>query len=379
MNPFHFAYASTTGIETVQPGGIVITGRGNRRHSAFQTARARGVEVFTYLMLFEVPDNLSNAEDAWQFLLPDGSRPELWPYRDANGLPRVNWAGTKLIDVRPGTPYVAHVVTRIREACQAGLWDGLFLDGHGARLYGIADWPSWSVEEQVLWTQSMVNLARLVAEECAQHSPMMKIVHNSLWNTLPTSHPAYAEGLLGEQYCNGVMIENPVGETPGAFHRNSANRTFGLLPRRVFVTERSDAQALAWVDVPGVTHVCSIEAGESYASIAPPVVPYVDEDPLRVLQAQLAQVTAQRDQALADLSAARAECVTATQALTAAQASLATAQSALAASQQEVLQLQSDLAAAVQREGAARAAQLESEQKLAAACNAWRALTALAA
>jgi hypothetical protein len=307
VNPFHFAYATTTGVETIQPGGIVITGRGNRRHSAFQAARARGVEVLTYLMLYEVPDNLSNAEDAWQFLLPDGSRPALWPYRGADGLPRTNWAGTKLIDIRPGTPYVAHVVTRIREACQAGLWDGLFLDGQGARLYGIVDWNSWPVAEQVLWTQSMVNLAKLVAEECVKHSPMMKIVHNSLWNTLPTSHPAYGTGLLGEQYCNGVMLENPAGETPGAFHRASANRVFGFLPRRVFVIERSDGQALDWADEPGVTHVCSVEAGESYARVTPPVVPYVDEDPVRVLQAQVAALTQEVSLLKAELTTAEAE------------------------------------------------------------------------
>jgi hypothetical protein len=291
MNPFAFAYSPPTVngelegvLEFSKPGRVVVTGRGNRMHPTFQKGRKLGLELWAYWNIFNVPDNLSNAQDAWQYLLADGARPPLWPFKDKNGQPRTQWPGTKMLDIRPGSAWLKHIVPKTAELIERHMHDGLMLDTAGARTWsrtktvnGViipgADWETWTVDEQSLWAASAVNLVREIAEECARHSPMMKLVHNNLWQ-LPAGHPAVAVALNGEKYCNGCMFENPSGEDPSEFHKAWAGHAFGLWPRRVPVVDRTDAEAIEWSKVPGVTHVCSVEsaAGESYAHITPPVV-----------------------------------------------------------------------------------------------------------
>jgi hypothetical protein len=285
MNPIGFAYSPPTVngelldvLEFSKPGGIIVTGRGNRMHPTFQKGRAQGVELYAYWNCTESPDNLSNEQDAWQFKV-NGQHPPLWPYKDANGNHRTQWPGNHTLDIRPGSPWLKHIIPKTVELVNLRKHDGLFLDTMGARPWGkLSAWDTWPVEEQTLWISSMVNLAREIAEAVGGR---VKLIHNNLWaNVIKQGHPAYEIAPQGEKYCNGVCLENPSGNVPSDFHKNYAKRTFGLLPRRVPVIDSTDADTLLWSKAEGVTHVCSVEKaiGETYARLTPPVVPYTGKD-----------------------------------------------------------------------------------------------------
>jgi len=314
MNPLGFAYSSLEGVDAfAKPGAVIVTGRGNRMDDAFQAARRKGVELWAYWNCKELPNNLKNPQDQFQFLLPNGALPPVWPYKDKNGRDRESGYNAKLLDIRPGSAWLKHIIPRTGELIELHKHDGLMLDTMGTRPWsktktvnGVvvpgADWDTWSVEEQELWTKSAVNLAREIAAEARRHTPMVKLVHNNLWaNVLPKTHPAYAIAPEGEKYCNGVMLENTSGDLPSDFHKAYAGRTFGLLPRRVPVVDTTDADALAWSKVPGVTHVCSVEkaVGETYAKITPAIVAYdgpdapPPDDEVAKLRAQVIELTAQ--------------------------------------------------------------------------------------
>lgn len=315
MNPFGFAYASLEGVEAFsKPGRIVVTGRGNRFDPGFQSARKKGVEVWSYWMLLEAPDDLSNPQDAWQFKLADGSHPPLWPYKDKNGNPRSNWPGTHLLDIRPGSAWMKHIIPKTAELIERHMHDGLMLDGLGARPWSkLADWPSWPVDEQTLYANCCVNLAREIADEVAKHTPRLKIAHNGIW-WLDKSHPAASTVPNGDKYCNGCMLENPAGNLPGDFHKAYAGRTFGLLPRRVPVVDSTDADTIAWSKVPGVTHVCSVEKakGERYDKVTPPVIEGdgVPPDELQenddAMRQRIAELTAENAALTAQLATSQA-------------------------------------------------------------------------
>jgi cell division protein FtsB len=320
MNPIGFAYSPPTVngelldvLTWSKPpgGGIMVTGRGNRMHPSFQKARAQhGVELWAYWNCVEAPDNLSNEQDAWQFKLADGSHPPFWPGRTADGKPRSQWPGNHLLDIRPGSLWLKHIVPKTVELVNLHKHDGLFLDTMGARPWSKtrtvdgrvivgADWDTWPVEEQTQWITCMVNLARELAEAVAGR---VKLVHNNLWaNVIKQGHPAYAVAPQGEKYCNGVCLENPSGNVPSDFHKNYAKRTFGLLPRRVPVIDSTDADTVLWSKVEGVTHVCSVEKAisETYARLTPPVVPFTgkdegeDEAENEALRARVAELTAE--------------------------------------------------------------------------------------
>lgn len=316
MNPIGFAYSPPTVngellgvLEFSKPGGVIVTGRGNRMHPTFQKGRAQGVELWSYWNCVESPDNLSNEQDAWQFKV-NGQHPPFWPHKTADGNYRSQWPGNHLLDIRPGSPWLKHIIPKTIELVDLRKHDGIFLDTMGARPWSKtrtvdgrvvvgADWDTWPVEEQTLWITCMVNLAREIAEAVGGR---VKLVHNNLWaNVIKQGHPAYATAPLGEKYCNGVCLENPAGNVPSDFHKNYAKRTFGLLPRRVPVIDSTDADTVLWSKVEGVTHVCSVEkaASETYARLTPPVVPYtgVSFDEIQqenaALRARVAELTAE--------------------------------------------------------------------------------------
>lgn len=328
MNPLGFAYSPPTVngelqgvIEWSAPGGVIVTGRGNRMHSTFQKARALGAELWAYWNVVEAPENLSNEQDAWQYRLADGSAPPAWPYMDANGNPRSQWPGNYLLDIRPGSPWLKHIVPKTVELIDLHKHDGLFLDTLGTRPWSkMAAWDTWPVEEQAEWVACQVNLAREIAEAVGDR---VKLVHNNLWaNVLKSTHPAYATAPNGEKYCHGVCLENPSGNVPSEFHKAYAGRTFGLSPRRVVVIDSTDADTVLWSQVPGVTHVCSVEkaVGETYARLTPPVVPFTGIAPEEIaaenaalrtrvgdLTAENTTLYAQLDESQAQLSASQAE------------------------------------------------------------------------
>lgn len=324
MNPLGFAYSPPTvngelldvlTWSKAPGGGIVVTGRGNRMHSSFQKARAQGdrpIELGAYWNCVECPDVLKDPQDIWQFQLADGSHPPLWPGRDANGKPRTQWPGNHLLDIRPGSPWLKHIIPKTVELVDLHKHDMLFLDTMGARPWsrtkvvdGVtipgADWDTWPVEEQTQWITCMVNLAREIANAVGSR---VKLVHNNLWaNVIKAGHPAFDIAPQGEKYCHGVCLENPAGNVPSDFHKNYAKRTFGLLPRRVLVVDSTDADTLLWSKVEGVTHVCSVEKSatpkETYARLTPPVVPFTGKDPaedaadIEKLRARVAELTAE--------------------------------------------------------------------------------------
>lgn len=311
MNPWFLAYSNLTGmLDVAKPGAIIITGRGNRYDPAFQEARKRGAKVYTYWNVTNVPENLKNPEDAAQFLV-DGQPPPRWPFKTTAGKDRTQWAGSWLLDIRPGSPWLKHIVPLTGDVVDARKFDGFFLDTLGARTWshtktvnGVvipgADWETWPVSEQQAWAECSANIAREIADEVTRRNPAIELIHNNIWSLLKT-HPGFAACAIGEKACNGVCLENPAGNVPSDFHKAYAGRTFGRLPRRVLLIDSTDADAILWASVPGVTHVCSIEQsqGETYAKVTPAVVPYSGWPPGEVvdenaqLRKRVAELTAQ--------------------------------------------------------------------------------------
>jgi hypothetical protein len=362
MNPLQICYANDAHLRAEQYAGttaIFVMGRANCIHDEWQRVRDRGSEILKYEIHIERPDVRVSAVDE-EIYGGNSATVPLWPYLDANGQQRCHKPGgvpngAKFTDIRVGSPLVSKYVDHVASVIRSGRYSGLFLDGDGGQLWGAADWNNWPLGERQEWQAGMIDKARRLDEVRRAENPNFLLIGNNTWEYAPA----------GEQYVNGICIEN-ASITNAACKRLAGNPYSNLGNRRVLTISRTNADALLWSAVPGVTHVISTEANAAagvsrYAYPMPPVVGYS-----RIGggdSSQLMLVTAQRDQALADLAAARADCTA--------------AQAALTAVQQELATSQSDLAAAVQRESIARAAQAESEQRLAAACNAWRALTAL--
>lgn len=291
INPFFFCYSSASAVlqsmlQYAKPGAIIVTGRGNRYHDAFQQARKLGAKVYTYWNVANVPENLSNPEDAKQYLI-DGKPPPRWPYKTASGADRSQWPGTYLLDLRPGSPWLKHCIPNSGDVVSAKKFDGFFLDTLGARTWsstkvvgGVtvpgADWATWSVDEQSAWAAYSVNILRELKEEIDRRNPLFELVCNNIWTGLPKGHPATDVAAKGDTHQNGCCLENPSGDVPSEFHKAYAGRPMGRSPRRVLVVDRTDADTLLWASVPGVTHVSSVEKaqGENYMAPTPPVVPY---------------------------------------------------------------------------------------------------------
>lgn len=273
VNPWFLAYSNLTGmLEVAKPGAIIVTGRGNRYDPAFQEARKRGAKVYSYWNVTEAPDNLNNPEDAAMYLVA-GNPPPRWPLKTAAGADRAQWPGNHLLDLRPGSGWLKHIVPLSGKVAASGKFDGFFLDTLGARTWSsLAAWESWPVAEQVAWARGCANLASEIA---AVVPASFELVHNNLW-ALPKTHTAFDQNAIGEKACNGVCIENASGNVPSEYHKNYAAHIFGRGPRRVLVIDSTDADTILWSKVSGVTHVCSVEktVGETYAKVTPPVVPY---------------------------------------------------------------------------------------------------------
>jgi outer membrane murein-binding lipoprotein Lpp len=316
VNPWFLAYSNLTGmLDVAKPGAIIVTGRGNRYDPAFQEARKRGAKVYSYWNVANAPGNLSNPEDASQYLI-NGAPPPRWPYKNPDGTDRSQWSGTYLLDLRPGSEWLKHIVAKSEEVIKSGKFDGFFLDTLGARLWAtLVDWGSWSVAEQTAWASGSINIAKELALVADRVNPAFELVHNNLWD-LPSGHPFDAQAQEGDKYCNGVCLENPQGASPGAYHVNYAGRTFGRLPRRVLVIDTTDADTVLWSKVPGVTHVTSIEkaTSETYAKVTPPVVPFTGwgTEEVDMLKAQIDQLKALVAQLEIDVAKVEAEAAAAT-------------------------------------------------------------------
>lgn len=263
-NPLGFAYAVGSDDEASarygRPTGMVITGKCNRYAPGFATARANGAEILAYLNTIDRPDSQVCSADT-AFYGGDLSTTPLWPHPTYGQ--RVNWAGTHMTDIRVGSSWANSVVAYVENLMREDKVDGVFLDVVGARLWSaLANWDSWPQSEKDEYTRGTVDLVRRLDARRRAINPRFIIVNNNIWQGNGTL------GRAGEPYVDGVCLEHHPATS--AFHRNEAGRTFGNLGhRRVLIIAESTADAQAWADVQGVTHVSD---QQRYGVPSPPPV-----------------------------------------------------------------------------------------------------------
>jgi len=273
-NPLGIAYKDTTNVSLyAQPGGMIIAGRCNRDDEVFQQARRGGAEVLAYVLATARPDRPVCRLDSVLYL-NDPSRVPLWPYPSEGQ--RVNYPQTHLTDMRPGSPWILHVVDYVEQLMRERRFAGVFLDVSGSRLWGkLASWESWPQAEQDAWTDGNIDLVRRLDEKRRAIDPSFIIVTNGFWDR------GDARGFAGERYIDGIMLEHP--KAGSAWHIKNAARPFGDLGhRRVLVITDSDS-AHEWASVKGVTHVSDqYQSVEKFKHPGPPPVqfqPLKDRNP----------------------------------------------------------------------------------------------------
>jgi hypothetical protein len=263
-NPLGIAYKDTTNVSLyAAPTAMLIAGRCNRNDPAFEQARRAGAEVLVYLNATQRPDRRVCALDN-ELYLNDLSRVPLWPYPSEGQ--RVNYPNTHLADIRPGSPWVLHVVDYVEQLMRQHKFDGVFLDVSGARLWGkLADWESWPQQEKDAWTDGSVDLVRRLDERRRAIDPGFIIVTNGFWDR------GDARGLAGERYVDGIMLEHP--KAGSAWQIKNAGKPFGDLGHRRVLVITDSASAQEWARVRGVTHVSDqYESANKYRHPgAPPV------------------------------------------------------------------------------------------------------------
>ncbi|HVF18094.1 MAG TPA: hypothetical protein VNA21_14335 [Steroidobacteraceae bacterium] len=265
-NPLGLAFSSTTNVERYgKATGMLITGRCNKADSKFAAARAKGGEVLVYINPSERPDRYICAQDE-KFYMGDRGRVPLWPYPSYGQ--RQNYGGTKLTDMRPGSPWILHVVKQVETLMREGKVDGVFLDVVGGQLWtSLANWNSWSQTEKNLWTDGNIDLVKRIDAKRRAINPMFIVVNNNVWK-----RNGDERGQPGERYVDGIMLEHH--KYSSTWHKNYISRKFSDLgQRRVFVIANSTSEALLWAKVPGVTHV-SDQKSSQYRYPNLPVVPF---------------------------------------------------------------------------------------------------------
>jgi hypothetical protein len=265
-NPLGIAFKDTTNVTLyAQPTGMVIAGRCNRNDPAFAEVRRKGGEVLLYISATERPDTRVCALDN-ELYMNDPSKVPLWPYpREGE---RVSYPKTHMTDMRPGSPWMLHVVDYISQLMRDGKVDGVFLDALGARPWNKeADWADWPQKEKDEWTDGTIDLVRRLDEKRRAINPNFIIVSNGPWDR------GDSRGQAGERYVDGIMLEHP--KVGSKWHEKQANEAFGDLGhRRVLVVASGPDDARAWAKVKGVTHVCSQFGKGEYVHPTEPPVPF---------------------------------------------------------------------------------------------------------
>jgi hypothetical protein len=264
-NPLGLAYKYTTNVSQYgRPAGMLITGNCNRYESAFAAARTNGAEVLAYLNPVEATDfSLCELDD--EFLGGGPGSVPLWPYPSIGA--RINYPNMHLTDIRRGSTWSNRVVAYVENLMREDKVDGVLLDVVGGRLWtSLANWDSWPQWEKDAWTDGNVDLVRRLDASRRAINPRFIIVNNNVWPRGGSD----TRGNAGEQYVDGVMLEHHASTS--SYHRAYAGRAFGNRGhRRVLAIGRSTADARAWADVQGVTHV-SDQA--SYGSVTSPPVAF---------------------------------------------------------------------------------------------------------
>jgi hypothetical protein len=260
------AWGATTNVELyAKPTGMLIAGRCNMTDSKFAAARKKGAEVILYLNPIERPDKYVCAQDEG-FYMGNRTRVPLWPYPSYGK--RLNWSGTKMTDMRPGSAWVLHVVKYVETLMRERKVDGVFLDVVGGQLWSsLANWDSWSQSEKNAWTDGNIDLVKRIDAKRRAINPFFIVVNNNVWHRRNDSR-----AVEGEKYVDGVALEHH--RSSSAWHRTYVGRKFGNLgQRRVLVIARDTSEARAWAKVSGVTHV-SNQATSQYRHPTVPVIPF---------------------------------------------------------------------------------------------------------
>lgn len=269
VNPAGIAYGrDTSNVSRYgQPTGLLVSGFCNSDASDFQNARAAGAEVLQFIDPVSVPESggstLCPQERDWY--QGDPRTVALWPWPHYGA--RESAPGHRLADLRAGSAWANSIVVYVSQLMQQNKVDGIFLDMLGARLPGMGDWNSWSRGEQDAYTLGAVDLVRRLDAARRAINPRFIIMSNNMWDR------GDSLGLPGEAYVDGVCIEHhPASEQ---WSVNYAGRSFSDLGhRRVLVIARGTQDALAWAQVPGVTHV-SDQWASQYGHPNPPILPFV--------------------------------------------------------------------------------------------------------
>jgi hypothetical protein len=245
---------------------MLIAGRCNRNNPAFQDARKQGAEVLLYISATARPDKRVCALDN-ELYMNDPTRVPLWPFPSEGQ--RVSYPRTHMTDMRPGSPWIQHVVDHVEQLMRDGKFDGVFLDAMGARSWDkLAQWESWPQTEKDTWTDGNVDLVRRLDERRRAINPDFIIVTNGFWDR------GDSRGFPGERYVDGIMLEHP--KAGSQWHIKNASKAFADLGhRRVLVVARDKESAQAWAKVKGVTHVSDQSGGsDQYAHPNEPAVPF---------------------------------------------------------------------------------------------------------
>jgi hypothetical protein len=264
-NPLGIAFKTVTNVPLYgKPTGMLIAGRCNGNDPAFAAARQKGAEVLAYINPVATPDNYVCALDM-KFYMNDLAAVPLWPYPRVGD--RVSWPGTRMTDIRAGSAWSNHVVAYVEALMRAGKVDGVFLDAVGVRPWSsLAEWGSWPQSEKNAYANGNVDLVRRLDAKRRAINPKFIIVANNVWES------GAQKALEGERYIDGVALEHPRLLSP--WHVAYAKRPFSNLGhRRVLVIANTQADARAWANVPGVTHV-SGQSSAQYKYPNPPAVPF---------------------------------------------------------------------------------------------------------
>ncbi len=266
VNPLGIAFQNTKNVSLYgQPTGMLIAGRCNRNDPAFADARRHGAEVLLYISATERPDKRVCALDN-ELYMNDPARVPLWPYpREGE---RVSYPKTHMTDMRPGSPWILHVVDYVEQLMRDGQFDGVFLDSLGARPWNkLADWDDWPQQEKDAWTDGAVDLVRRIDERRRAIDRNFIVVSNGFWDR------GDSRGQAGERYVDGVMLEH--SKAGSKWHEQQAGRSFGDLGhRRVLVIASGHEAAQTWAKVKGVTHVSDQTGPGQYEHPTEPPVPF---------------------------------------------------------------------------------------------------------
>jgi len=262
VNPAGTAYRYSAGVAAYgKPGGMVIAGNCNWDEAPFTQARANGAELIRYIAPVNVLMYQTCPEDV--ALYGSYSSTPKWPYPTPGT--RTNFLNTMMTDIRAGSVWSNKVVAYVEAIMREGKVDGVFLDVVGGRLWtALANWESWPQWERDAWTDGNIDLVRRLDASRRAINPRFIIMNNGVWDR------GDARGFGGEKYVDGVILEHHAATS--AYHRNYAAKPFSNLGhRRVVVIGRSTADAQAWVNNQGVTHVSD---NWTYLQVTPPPVAF---------------------------------------------------------------------------------------------------------